>query len=90
MGNPLGPKTPYARATSRDGSLRIGKSRSSDLANFVFVSGESALAAKYATSNRRSASPLDLSDLHSAAHPPVNAFGNHATTTARFSRKSRR
>src|SRR2546427_230091 len=29
------------------------------------------------------ASPLVPSDLHSAVHPPVNAFGNHAITTAR-------
>jgi hypothetical protein len=50
------------------------------------VSGESALAAKYATLNRRSASPLDLSDLHSAVQPPVNALGNHAMTTARVPR----
>src|SRR5690349_6187525 len=54
----------------------------SDTANFAFVSGASTLAAKYATSYRRSAPPLDPSDLHSAVHPPVNAFGNHATTTA--------
>src|SRR5262245_51189799 len=27
--------------------------------------------------------PLVPSDLHSAVHPPVNAFGNHAMTTTR-------
>jgi len=31
---------------------------------------------------RRNTSPLDPSDRHSAVHPPVNAFGNHARTTA--------
>jgi hypothetical protein len=43
---PLGPSTPYARAVSFVGSLRIGKSTPSDAANFALVSGESTLAAK--------------------------------------------
>ena len=42
------------------------------------------------TFNRRSSSPLDPSDLHSAVQPPVNAFGNHATTTGRPARSFRR
>ncbi|HZR23294.1 MAG TPA: hypothetical protein VFA59_06890 [Vicinamibacterales bacterium] len=72
------------------GSLKIGKSSSSDAANFVFFSTLSVLAAKYATSNVRSASPLARSDWHSAVQPPVKAFGNHATTTGRTPVNSRR
>jgi hypothetical protein len=87
---PLGPKTPYARATTFVGSLRIAKSRPCDSAKRALVAGASTLAAKYATPSRLSASPLDLSDLHSAVHPPVNALGNHAITTPRCPLKSRR
>jgi hypothetical protein len=44
----------------------------------------SVLAAKYATSYCRIWSPLSRSDLHSFVQPPVNAFGNQASTTACF------
>jgi len=47
-----------------------------------------ALMAKYATSNCRIWLPLSRSDLHSAVQPPVNAFGNHASTTACLPRDS--
>ena len=54
-----GPKTPHARATSRDGSLRIKKSRSSDLANFSVRVANPRRREYCATSNCRSAPPLD-------------------------------
>ena len=64
----------------------MGKSAPSDSANSLFFCGVSVLAAKYATSNSRILSPLSRSDLHSFVQPPVNAFGNHASTTACFPR----
>ncbi|HEX7139605.1 MAG TPA: hypothetical protein VF219_17260 [Vicinamibacterales bacterium] len=45
--NPLAPSTPYARAVSFVGSLRIGYPAPSESANWRFVSGVSTLAAKY-------------------------------------------
>jgi hypothetical protein len=60
----------------------MGKSAPSDSANSLFFCGVSVLAAKYATSNARIWSPLSRSDLHSFVQPPVNAFGNQASTTA--------
>src|SRR5262245_23661370 len=39
-------------------------------------------------SNRPSTLPLEPSDRHSAVQPPVNALGNHASTTARRPLKS--
>src|SRR5688500_2536328 len=75
--------TPYARAAVLSGSARIGKSASCSAAKRVFVSRSSVLAMNQATSNCRTASPLARSHLHSAVHPPVNAFGNHASTTVR-------
>ena len=53
-----------------------------DCANALFVSGGSTLTAKYAASNDRMSSPLSRSDRHSAVQGPVNAFANHASTTA--------
>ena len=60
----------------------MGKSAPSDSANSLFFCAVSVLAAKYATSKPRILSPLSRSDLHSFVHPPVNAFGNQASTTA--------
>jgi hypothetical protein len=60
----------------------MGKSAPSDSANSLFFCAVSVLAAKYVTSNSRILSPLSRSDLHSFVHPPVNAFGNQARTTA--------
>ena len=58
------------------------------LANFMLSSTASTLAMKYVTSNFRILSPFSASDLHSMVHPCVNAFGNHATTTACLPLKS--
>ena len=80
---PLDASTPYARATAFVGSLKIGYGRSSDAANRRLMSAESTLAAKYATPAARSVASLAPSDRHSAVQPPVNAFGNHASTTRR-------
>jgi hypothetical protein len=62
----------------------MGKSAESDSANSLFFRAVSVLAAKYATSYCRIWSPLSRSDLHSFVQPPVNAFGNQASTTACF------
>jgi hypothetical protein len=83
---PPGPSTPYARAVSFVGSLKIGYRTPSESANARLVSGVSTLAAKYWTSNSRSCASLAPSDRHSIVQPPVNAFGNHASTTAEWSR----
>jgi hypothetical protein len=58
----------------------------SDCAKALFVSASSTLTEKYATSNDRISSPLSRSDRHWAVQGPVNAFTNHASTTACFPR----
>jgi hypothetical protein len=47
----------------------------------LLSSSVSTLTMKYAVSNFRMSPPLSRSELHSAVQPPVNAFGNHASTT---------
>ena len=59
----------------------MGKPAPSDSANRRFVSGSSALIMKYAMSMAFNASLDSRSDLHWAVQPPVNAMGNHASTT---------
>ena len=76
--------TPYALATDLSGSLRIGKSSSSDSANFLFSSGVSTLAVKYATFSGFRRALFAPSDLHCAVQPPVKALGNQFRTTAFF------
>lgn len=53
-----------------------------DAAKARLVSTESQLAANTATSKPRSAACVNPIDRHSRVHPPVNAFGNQAITTA--------
>src|SRR6185369_12565481 len=71
-------------------SLRIGYVSPSDSANRALAPTESTLAAKWLTFIRCNSSPNALSDLHSAVQPPVNAFGNQATTKGRPARSFRR
>src|SRR5215471_17452858 len=86
--NPLAVRTPYARAIARSGSLRIGNGNPSASANSAFNAGVSQLAPKHWTFALASAAPYVASERHSAVHPLVNAFGNHAITIGLRPRKS--
>ncbi len=77
----LAVRSDVERPVSFAGSARIGKSASSFFANAVLSARVSTLIMKYATSNARINWPLSRSALHSAVQPPVNALGNHASTT---------
>src|ERR1700734_3016742 len=60
----------------------------SDSANFLFRSGVSTLAVKYATFRGFKRSLFSRIDLHSAVQPPVKALGYQAMTTAFLPLKS--
>ena len=73
------------------GSLSSGKSALCASANALLPfspSIGSTLAMKYVTSYFLIMSPCSASDLHSIVQPRVNAFGNHASTTACLPLKS--
>ena len=80
-GNPLAPRTPYARAIVRSGSLRIGYVSPSVRAKSAFTCAVSMLAPKHCTSDRLNASLYWESDRHSAVQPPVNANGKKWSIT---------